>query len=55
MTSTSHVDATLDVLWMVPVTPHPPVGNHGRLAGLSLAPSHPCGILWIPVGQPHPA
>jgi hypothetical protein len=55
MTRAGRVDAPLDVLWTAPVTSRPPVGNLGDSARMSLAPSHPCGILWIPVGQPHPA
>lgn len=31
-----------------------PVGNSSRTAHWSLEPSHPCGNLWIPPGQPHP-
>ena len=54
MTHDHHVDATSDLLWTAPSPIGPPVGNGPIDGAPSPTASHPCGILWIPVGQPHP-
>jgi hypothetical protein len=49
-----HVDGSPHDLWTSAVAGRPPVGNLAATGAPSPAMSHPCGILWIPVGQPNP-